>query len=128
VSAIRGVAPLSGVYRIPAGGLFKNVFGTNEEERKNASPIVHVCKDHPPFLIVYADKDFPTCDQVSQEMCEALKKCDCSAGVREIKGRDHITIIARAIQEEDPTAQALLEFIAAHSDLKLKEKTSSQRE
>src|SRR5207249_1315469 len=58
--AIRGVIPISGVYRIPDGYL-GNVFGRDAEVRKLAGPIAHARPNLPPFLVLYADKDYPVC-------------------------------------------------------------------
>jgi acetyl esterase/lipase len=123
---IKGVAPISGVYRVPAGGrAFASVFGDDEAGRRQASPLTHVNGKHPPFLILYADKDFPTCDRISEEFCKSLKACGCDAASREIKERDHITIITHLGREEDPATQAILEFLARHAGLKLREKKAS---
>src|SRR4029077_10844231 len=63
-TAIRGVIPISGVYDITFGGinLFETVFGKDEEVRRQASPLYHVEAGLPPFLILYADNDFRSCD------------------------------------------------------------------
>jgi hypothetical protein len=73
---------------------------------------------HPPFLIVYADKDFSGCAQQSERMAAALRKCQCEAPTLEIKDRTHITIIVSMARPDDPATQALLGFIAKHSDWK----------
>jgi acetyl esterase/lipase len=118
---IKGVIALSGVYRV-VPNLFK-AFPDDEQEAKNASPLEHVKEGAPPFLILYADKDFPTCDKMSEKFCTALKGCKCEATSLEIKERNHITIIVRmANNEGDPTTQAILDFVAKHSGLKLTEK------
>jgi hypothetical protein len=39
-----------------------------------------------------------------------------------VADRDHISIIVRMVSETDPTTQAVLLFIARHSELKLTEK------
>jgi acetyl esterase/lipase len=114
---IKGVIPLSGVYMVTPN-LFK-AFPDDEQEAKNASPLEHVKEGEPPFLIIYADKDFPTCDKLSEKFCTALKGCKCEATMLEVKERNHITIIVRMAGEGDPTTQAMLEFIAKHSGLKL---------
>jgi hypothetical protein len=51
-------------------------------------------------------------------MCGALKKCQCEAGTLKVKDRDHISIIVQMAKEEDPTTQAVLDFVARHSGLK----------
>jgi acetyl esterase/lipase len=121
---IKGAIPLSGVYRVPAGRMAA-VFGTDEEACRLASPMAHVNGDRPPFLIVYADKDFAGCGAMSEAFCKALKKNKTEAESLEIKDRTHITIIVRTASQEDPTTQAMLGFIAKHSGLKLTAKESA---
>jgi dipeptidyl aminopeptidase/acylaminoacyl peptidase len=110
--------PLSGVYTI-LPGLFNTQFGSDLEICRKASPLNNVKERHSPFLLIYADQDFPFCGRMSEQMCQALKKCSCEASALEIKDRNHISIIVRAAQENDPTTQAILDFVARHSDLKL---------
>jgi acetyl esterase/lipase len=123
---IRAAAPLSGVYAIPGGKLFASVFGDDAEMRKLASPQHHVKGNHPPFLIVYADGDFPTCDKMSEDLCTALKGCKCDAKTCVIKERNHFTIIMQAANDTDPSMQELLRFIAMHTSLKLQPKAASK--
>lgn len=112
---IRGVIPMSGVFNLPPGRLFESVFTADAEKRAKAMPLNHVKGDHPPFLIIYAERDYPTCDRTSKEFCNALKRCQCQAELVEIKDRDHLTIIAAATNAEDPAAKAILRFIEDHS-------------
>lgn len=114
LQAIKGVMPMSGVYAIPEM-LFPSIFGNDATICKKASPINHARPDAPPFLIIYADSDFPTCATVSQAFCRALKDKQCAAVCQEIKDRNHISIIFKASQDDDPTGQALLQFIAEHT-------------
>jgi acetyl esterase/lipase len=117
--AIRGVLALSGVYDIPPGKLFASVFTDDMATRRSASPLAHVNGRHPPFLIVYADGDFPTCDKMSEAFCEALRRHRCEAETVRVDKRDHISIVVRLVNQDDPATQAMLDFIARHSDLKL---------
>ena len=118
---ICGVVAVSGVYRIPPGRLFRSAFGEDAKGRRDASPIQHVHGHHPPFLILYAERDFPTCDRVSREFCAALQKVGCSAKCNEIADRDHITIITWFSRESDDAFQAALQFIADRAGLQLAE-------
>jgi hypothetical protein len=63
-----------------------------------------------------------TCDKLPEEFCQALKKNDNEAKALEIKDRDHVSIIVNMAHEDDPATQALIQFIAAHSGLKLPSK------
>jgi acetyl esterase/lipase len=138
---IKGVIPMSGVYVIRdlplsfgfnvqppgpgalmvAGNLAlrlnpaRIVFGDDPKVLKDASPLTHVNPRCPPFLIVYGDCDFPTCDGMSEQLCKALKEQKCEAQTLVLKDRNHLTVIFKASREGDPAAQAILDFIKAHT-------------
>jgi acetyl esterase/lipase len=112
---IRGVMPMSGVYFFRPGRL-ERVLGKGEDAAESASPLRHVTGKEPPFLIVYADRDFPGCDLMSRALREALQAKNVEADLLEVKDRNHISIIVRLmIDENDPATQALLAFMARHS-------------
>ena len=113
LKAIRGAMPISGVYVIPKG-MFADVFSRDPKVRKEASPINQVRASCPPFLIIYADRDFPWCDSTSVTFCKALRGKKVAAGTLEIKGRNHIDILTRIKRDGDPCARALLDFVAKH--------------
>ena len=114
---IKAVIPISGVYLI-VPPLFSATFGKDVAGYKDASPLEHVQGGHPPFLILYGDRDFPTCDMFSERMCQALTEAKCEASTLKIKDRDHISIVKRMLTDGDPAAHAIVDFIARHSDLK----------
>src|SRR5262249_28081526 len=74
VDAIKGVIPISAVFNLP-DGLFEKVFGKDPEARKQAFPLNHVMEGLPPFLILYADRDFPGCDEMSERFAKAVRRC-----------------------------------------------------
>lgn len=115
-SAIKGAIPISGVYDVATVelGLFQTVFGRDAAVRKEASPVTHVGPGLPPFLIVYADNDFRTCDEMSEKFCRALKEQQCEARTLEVKDRNHITVLLNASRSEDPVPQAIREFVTGH--------------
>ncbi len=117
LKAIRGVMPMSGVYSL-GGNRLESVFGKDQEA---ASPIKHVTGAEPPFLVVYADKDYPACGRVpSEAFAKELRTKKVDVATLEVKDRTHISIILRlALDQADPATQALLAFIAKHSGLKL---------
>jgi acetyl esterase/lipase len=107
---IKGVIGISGVYDIPPKR-YKKVFGNDPDDRKNASPINHVRQGLPPFLIVYADHDFPVVGKMSETFCTALKEKKTSAELVEIEHRNHITILIKCSKEDDPCGEAMLDFL-----------------
>ncbi|MDW8141535.1 MAG: alpha/beta hydrolase, partial [Candidatus Bipolaricaulota bacterium] len=55
LNAIKGAIPISGIYDVtiepPAPfGLYRVVFGTDPQQRRDASPLTHVGPNKPPFL------------------------------------------------------------------------------
>jgi acetyl esterase/lipase len=116
---VRGIIPMSGVYTILPNGVFESAFGKDAELCRQASPLEHVRRDHPPALILYADKDYPFLDAMAEQFGRKLKGCACDASVLKVAKRDHISIIVQACNETDPAMQAMLQFIARHSALKL---------
>jgi acetyl esterase/lipase len=116
---IKGVMPLSGIYLFKPGRMDR-VIGKGADAADSASPVKHVTGKEPPFLILYAENDFPSCDLMSKDFCKALKDSKVESACLEIKDRTHITIMVRLmVSEADPATQALLEFMARHSGLKL---------
>ncbi len=116
---IKGAMPMSGIYTF---GLWRNekVIGKGKDAVDSASPLKHINGKEPPFLILYAEKDFPGCGKMSQDLCSALKEKNIPVECKEIKDRNHVTIMFKLMMSEaDPTTQELLEFIAKYSELKL---------
>jgi acetyl esterase/lipase len=127
--SIKGVIPISGIYLMGEHKIFDGVIGKGKEAATSASPMQNVSGDEPPFLIMYADKDFKTCDTMSKSFADALKAKRVAAKLVEIPDRNHITIIVRmAASAADPVSQETLKFIAEHSRLVLTPKDSNRKE
>jgi acetyl esterase/lipase len=121
LSSIRGTIPISGVYSISANRFFEHAFGKDAEAARGASPQVHVKEKLCPFCIIYAEKEYPFLDTMAEQFSKALLKCKCETSLLRVPDRHHESIIVKAAGDEaDPTTQTILEFIARHSDLKLK--------
>lgn len=113
---IHGVLAVSGVYAIlPKIPVFHAIFGKDEEVCKNASPMTHVAGKHPPFLLVYAESEIPGLDQMAKQMCDALTKASCEVSLKEIKDRNHISIILGAITTGDALTVMMRDFVMAHA-------------
>jgi acetyl esterase/lipase len=112
---VKGVMAISGVYVVLVDGLFTEVFGKDPAKRKDAWPLTHVRAGCPPFLIVYADGDFPFIDLGSETFCKALLAKKVPAETLKIAKRNHIDIIGKAGQDDDPCARALREFVGKHA-------------
>jgi acetyl esterase/lipase len=107
---IKGAIPMSGVF-VLADNFMPTIFGKGDDALKSASPVRNVKEGHPPFLIVYADKDMPFCEANSASFCKELKGAKCDAEVCEIKSRNHMTIIMSFSKDNDPALEAALKFI-----------------
>src|SRR5262245_25321123 len=113
--AIRGVVPISGVYKIYETGGLDDVFGTDPETRRKAGAIEHVRTGLPPFFIEFAEKDLKWCGkEPSEAFAKALKDKNCDVETHECKG-DHITIVVSAGRNDDPVSSAILAFIKKHT-------------
>ncbi|MGE3819900.1 MAG: alpha/beta hydrolase [Isosphaeraceae bacterium] len=122
VKTIKGVMPVSGVYVFPPGRLTR-VIGEAPGARESASPLGHVTGKEPPFLILYAENDFPSCDQMSLALDESLRARAVETSCQEIKDRNHISIMVRLMMnQDDPATQELLKFMARHAGLTLTER------
>jgi acetyl esterase/lipase len=111
VKNIKGVIPISGVYEIPAKTL-PQVFGTDEEMCKKASPTCNVKEGLPPFLIVYADKDLKYCDkEPAQAFYKALKDKGCDATICEIPESNHLMTLLSDSAPDGAVSKKVLAFI-----------------
>jgi len=110
---IRGVVSISGLYSIRRGRF--PLFEDSDEGARKASPIQQVRGNLPPFLLVYADKDFPTFGDMAEEFAKALRGANCDVTCLKIKDRSHGSVASRIADEGDPVRQAILEFVATHT-------------
>jgi acetyl esterase/lipase len=115
-SEVKGVAAFSGVYEIVTGvTTLETAFGKDEKVCKLASPLAHVTGRHPPFLIAYADTDFPRLDETAVNMHAALKKAESPVELVKCKDRNHYTIIIQFVNNTDPLNRAFKEFVQKNS-------------
>jgi acetyl esterase/lipase len=113
---IKGVVSISGVYTIVAHErVFNEPFGKDEQVCKNASPLAHVVGKHPPFLIAYADNDYPHLDEMANDMHAALKKVNSPSDLLLCKRRNHLSIIINLIDPDDTLNRALRTFVQAQA-------------
>ncbi|MDY3561599.1 alpha/beta hydrolase [Gemmata sp. JC673] len=113
---IRGVASLSGVYKIlHTERVFEVPFGKDEKVCTLASPLAHATGKCPPFFIAYADADFPLLDKMAEDMGAALKKAGSPFELMKCKDRDHYTIIVQFVSNADPLNKSFREFVQKNS-------------
>jgi acetyl esterase/lipase len=119
---IKGAIPVSGVYVVSPR--MKNIFGDDAEVCKKASPQNHARAGLPPFLILYGDGERRGLGRQADAFAPVLKKHKVETITYMGKDRNHGSIMMKMVAEDDPATQAILEFIAKHSNLKLKPKES----
>jgi acetyl esterase/lipase len=102
---------------------FPLVFGDDKAVRTQASPITHVRKGLPPFLILYAEKDLPGLPEMAREFGKALADAGNRADVKQIDNTDHHMILFSLALQDDPAAAAILKFLAAVAPPPAREKT-----
>ena len=117
LSNVKGVIPVSGVFVISPR--MKNVFGDDAAVCKKASPQSHVRAGLPPFLILYGDGERNGLGRQAEAFAPALRGQKVEATVVVGEDRNHGSIMMRMAAEADPGTQAVLGFIARHSNLKL---------
>ena len=66
---------------------------------------------HPPFLILYGDRDLPRTGQDAEQMAAALKGAGNSAEAHEIANHAHMDMINGVVNPADRGLRLVLEFI-----------------
>jgi acetyl esterase/lipase len=112
IDHIAGVIPISGSFtQSSRSGMFDNPYAVDPEAVRNASAINHVAGAHPPFLILYGDKDAPRTGQDAAAMAQALKAAGNSADVHEIADHAHMDMITGIMSPVDPGLKFMVAFI-----------------
>jgi acetyl esterase/lipase len=105
LTAIKGVAALSGVYDVSKIQGFMNVTGDNP------SPMTHVHGQTPPFLVSYCQWDYLALPLQAREFAAALKKSFDAVELLYVPGQGHISEIIHIVNDDDVIAQAILKLI-----------------
>jgi len=109
---IAGVIPISGSFtQSSRSGMFQGAVPVDPDVLRNASAINHVAGAHPPFLILYGDKDAPRTGEDAAQMAKALVGAGNSADVHEIADHAHMDMITGIMSPTDPGLKFILEFI-----------------
>jgi len=113
---ISGVVSVSGVYdlTIYPSVFFLDTFDPDDESRAEASPINHIGDDQPPFLVLYAQFDYPTLADQAEDFSSLLENAGTGVDLFEIPAQSHISIVISLGQDEAETTRHMLEFFAAN--------------
>jgi acetyl esterase/lipase len=90
---------------------FVMVFGTDLDVRKKASPLSHVRKGLPPFLLLNAERDVPGLAAMTEDFAAALRKAGDKVEVKEIDHCTHRTIVLQLHEEDSDAGKVVLDFI-----------------
>ncbi len=113
---IAGVIAVSGVYSID-NPIFEAAFTADLKVWKDASPIRHVHRDAPPFLILFAEHEMKGkigLVQQAEDFFETLQDSGVPAEILEIPGANHDSIVRGLGGVADQTVDAMLDFIESH--------------
>jgi acetyl esterase/lipase len=105
MSAIRGVASISGVYDV------SKIQAFTAAGEDSPSPIAHVHPKAPPFLVAYCQWDYLALPLQAREFTAALRKSFDAVDLLYDPGQGHISEIIHVVQDDDPIAQAILKLI-----------------
>ncbi|HWY86057.1 MAG TPA: hypothetical protein VNX28_05000, partial [Gemmataceae bacterium] len=96
--------------------VFGPAFGDDPRVRADASPVNHVRKGLPPFLLFSAEHDLPMLPAMADEFHKALRANGCDAQLRKIEARNHNSIMFLAIDVNDPVGKGIVDFVRKHGD------------
>jgi acetyl esterase/lipase len=94
---------------------FPLVFGEDVKVCEQASPVKHVRKGLPPFLLVNAELDIPTLPLMTKEFAKALRNEGNEATTVTINRRGHGMIVFLARSTDDPLGKSVVEFVTKHA-------------
>jgi acetyl esterase/lipase len=90
---------------------FVLVFGRDLDVRRKASPLSHVHKGLPPFLLLNAERDVPGLPAMTADFATALRKAGDKVDTKEIDGCTHRTIVLQLHDCDSDAGKAVLDFI-----------------
>jgi acetyl esterase/lipase len=90
---------------------FSMVFGDDARICKEASPLTHVRKGLPPFLLLNAERELPLLREMTREFDKALRKAEVPVECRKVDRSSHHDILFRLNRADDPVARDLVQFV-----------------
>jgi acetyl esterase/lipase len=94
---------------------FALVFGSDSEVQKQASPLYHVRKGLPPFLLLYADREVPGLAMMAEDFAAALRKAGDPVVLKEIPGCTHRSIVVQMHDNREEAGKLFLDFISRYT-------------
>jgi acetyl esterase/lipase len=110
-------AGMSGLLLQAGAGLnpFRRAFGDDPEVCKQASPLFHVRKGLPPFLLVNAAQELPGLTEMAREFAAALKRQGNAVEVLSVPGTNHSRIVFHLDDDNEAVGKVLLAFLERHA-------------
>ncbi|NOT30387.1 MAG: alpha/beta hydrolase [Planctomycetes bacterium] len=93
------------------GGKGAGVFGRDVETMRAASPLTYLSKDLPPLLLVVGENDFPMLAGDAESFADKANALGREVAVVLAEGKDHMGVVQSLLEERDPTARAVFEFL-----------------
>lgn len=95
---------------------FARVFGNNPDELRQASPLAHVHKGLPPFLVLHAATDLPLLSDQAQVFARVMKEAGNSVQLEQMAACDHDSILFRIQRPDNETGKVMLAFLKAYRE------------
>lgn len=111
---IRGVLAWSGVYDLTESDGFAEIFGKDTPGRQAASPLFHVQRPAPPFLVTYCEWEYYSLPAQAKKFYAALRQAGISAELVYVPGQSHISEMLNITKDTDVTATTALQFMKQH--------------
>jgi arylformamidase len=89
-------------------------FGRDADDttwRRDASPIHSLDSDDPPFLLLYAERDYPSLIRQSQLADQRLRRLGISAGLVRVPDTNHSRIVLKLSQPRGVASESILKFL-----------------
>jgi acetyl esterase/lipase len=94
---------------------FRLAFGDDPAVRKDASPLSHVHKGLPPFLVLYASNELPLLAEQAVDFGKALKDAGDDVRISRIDGANHVTMLFGLAENKNVISEKMLKFLAQHT-------------
>jgi len=111
LAKIKGIICISGLYKLDLTRKYDSIFTSNPKERQDASPISHLTKRPPPFLILYAAREMPMLDEQAEDFAARIHELGGAADLKQIPETNHQTIISWFGHNNDQTSLAVFRFL-----------------
>jgi acetyl esterase/lipase len=88
-----------------------DVFHRDPDVMRDASPVRHVSKGLPPFLLVVGDRDFPTLEGDARAFAAKAKAVGAPVEVYVAEGHDHMGVVRGLPKADDAVLARVLAFL-----------------